>query len=309
MDFDGDKIKDVLSGSFDGPIYLFKGDGKGGYAAGVKLQNRGGSDLQIDEATSISAFDWDQDGLPDLIVGTIQGPVWYVHNLGKGSMADPVRLAVPNADFEALDGGPAAFDWDGDGVMDLFLGEDDGKLRFYKGKAGGSKPEFEPPVDILLALTEKQVEPKAPLAGEPLDWMLDRPGMRPKPTVGDWNGDGKLDLIVGDMNILENRNDKLSPEDKAKYDTLKKKQDGLRDEALKHYDELKKKTLASLGWTADRKLTPEESDKYTNEFAKFYALDKEVAKLDDDLLKVYEEIRPLSPTTDYHGFVWVFLRQ
>lgn len=309
MDFDGDKVKDVLSGSFDGPIFLFKGDGKGVFATGEKLKTKDGKELQVDEATSVSSYDWDKDGLADLIVGTIQGPVWYVKNLGKGVVAAPVKLTADGEGMEALDGGPCAVDWDKDGLMDLFLGADAGRLTYFKGKKGVEKPEFEAPIDVLPALKEREVEPKPPLASEPLDWPLKRPGMRPKPNVGDWDGDGKLDLLVGDLHILEERNDKLTADQKATYERLKKKQTELRDKAEIHYAQIKQKTLDSLGWKADRKLTVEESGKYSDEFARIYALDKEVVQIDEELSKLFDEIRPLSPATDYHGFVWVFLHK
>lgn len=309
MDFDGDGIPDVLSGSFDGPIFLFKGDGKGAYLAPTKLTTGDGKELVLDEATSVSAYDWDKDGKPDLVVGTIQGPVWYVRNLGKGVVAAPVKLGADGTDLDALDGGPCAVDWDGDGVMDLFLGADTGKLMYFKGKKSSEKPDFEAGVEILPALTEREFEPRPPLDSEPLDWALKRPGMRAKPTVTDWNGDGKLDLLVGDMHILENRNDKLTPDQKQTYDRLKKKQTELRAKAEVHYADLKKKVLEKLGWSADRKLTPEEGGRYSDEFGKFYAEDKEVIALDEELSKIFDEIRPLSPSTDYHGFVWLFLHK
>ena len=46
MDFDGDGIEDFISGSYDpGDLYLFRGLGKGEYAAAENLVDKAGTHL------------------------------------------------------------------------------------------------------------------------------------------------------------------------------------------------------------------------------------------------------------------------
>ena len=85
MDFDGDGVRDILSGSWPGPIYLFRGR-KDGFAAPEKVTLADGA-TAFDEpkkiryvdggvtkegttgqATVPFAVDWDGDGDLDLLV-------------------------------------------------------------------------------------------------------------------------------------------------------------------------------------------------------------------------------------------------
>ena len=54
MDFDGDGIGDILSGSYPGELYFFKGKGKGEFAAPVKLQ-RDGKAINLGPSSTVFA--------------------------------------------------------------------------------------------------------------------------------------------------------------------------------------------------------------------------------------------------------------
>ncbi len=305
MDFDGDGNKDVITGTYDGQIVFFKGDGTGQYESGVNVKDRNGSDLVIDNATVVSAYDWDKDGKPDLIVGTISGPVWYVHNAGGLRVDPPVQIQG----LEAADGGPAAVDWDGDGIMDLFLGNDTGSLLYFKGKKAKEAPEFENPVEILPPLSLLDSNPVPAVPGDKLDWSLPRPGMRPKPSVADWNGDGKPDLLVGDFRLLEGRPLKLPPDKQSLFEALRKEQHELQVKSVSINDRIRKAACKELGYATDAKLTGSQTSQLDMAYDRLYQSDDEASANDKRLGDIFTALQPMLPPVDYHGFVWVFLRK
>lgn len=299
----------MLSGSYDGQLFLFRGEGKGAFDEPSHILAPDGQPLLLDQATSVSLYDWNKDTKPDFFVGTISGPFWYVPNEGGGKTGTAVKLSSAAGPIDAPDGGPAAIDWDGDGVMDLFLGQDNGRLLYLHGKKGSKTPEFDAPVEVLPELTFFETDPQRAIPGQKLDWDLKRPGMRPKPTVADWNGDGKLDLLVGDMRILEDTLDHLSGEKLKEFQGYRAEQDKLRVRNAAIDKELTEKVFAQLGWKAGRKLTNDEAQKFSEIYDPLANANPELQANNKRLVELYELLSPMMPKIDYHGFVWVFLRK
>jgi hypothetical protein len=105
--------------------------------------------------------------------------------------------------------------------------------------------------------------------------------MRAKVAVVDWNGDGRMDLMVGDIWYEAPAATKLTPEQVARRDELKKKDAAILKEYQERYAKMKEKA----------------------------AEDPEVKKLLQELGEIRNELAPLEPRSTPRGSVWLYLRE
>lgn len=166
-DFDGDGLIDIISGSEDGKLYFFKGEG---YSDRLKVSARRVLDFSAPGYSAPCAFDLDGDGKSEILLGGEDGRVlWAEFNdslelTGSGVLCD-TGLAVQVM--------PAAGDINGDGEPDIIIGAGDGRIFAL------FSPSSEP-VDI-----SNRIENLSELGA----WL--------SPTVYDYNGDGLNDLVIG----------------------------------------------------------------------------------------------------------------
>jgi Secretion system C-terminal sorting domain/FG-GAP-like repeat len=76
----------------------------------------------------------DRDGDMDVVIGT-DSSVLYYENIGSATVIDLVRRVGISNPFDSIQGtnmAPALVDIDTDGDIDLFVGDDYGKIYFYK---------------------------------------------------------------------------------------------------------------------------------------------------------------------------------
>ena len=98
-DWDGDGLRDLLCGDGNGYVSFFKNIGTAqapAYAAGTRIQ-AGGKDLNLGIRAVVRLFDWDGDGVKDL-VGSSNDGVYWCRNIGSNSspsLQAPVALRAP----------------------------------------------------------------------------------------------------------------------------------------------------------------------------------------------------------------------
>lgn len=147
-----------------------------------------GKQLVTQWRTTPKVVDWDGDGLPDLVMLNHQGYLALFRRKranGRLLLLPGERIFLePGGRFLNLAPGRAGAsgrrkielaDWDGDGDLDLITDSSNGPI-WYENTGTRQKPVMKLRGRILQ--TEFQ-------------------GHNPTPSVADWNGDGKPDLIVG----------------------------------------------------------------------------------------------------------------
>jgi len=147
-----------------------------------------GKQLVTQWRTTPRVVDWDRDGLPDLVMLNHQGYLSLFRRArvnGVLRLQPPERIFLePNGRFLNLSAGRAGrsgrrkvdtVDWDGDGDLDIVSDSDDGPIWYEN--------------------TGTQQRPVLQLRGTILHQRI--AGHNPTPNAADWNGDGRLDLLVG----------------------------------------------------------------------------------------------------------------
>jgi hypothetical protein len=287
VDIDGDGHLDILSGSYSrmetdmaGLFQVLYGNPDGTFRKAEVLKGTDGEPLIIPVKDPIIekictrpfAVDWDGDGHLDLVVGNFAGTFYWFKGEGKGRFR-PIPEVIKIGDVPLrIDGhhsDPFVIDWDGDGALDLLSGSSNGGVQWARNRAGkGKPPEFGP--------FEWLIKPGRPLADGQLlsEEELTGPTSATRIWVADVNGDGKLDLLVGDSVTL------ISPAKGVSKEEFKNK-----FAAWQKAVEVASKELSSE--TADQAKRTKAIEQYN---------------------KVYQERREFM-TEDRTGFVWLYLQK
>lgn len=217
MDIDGDGYLDILSGTYSryeesmaGLFYVLRGKPDGAFQPAEVLKGTDGEPLIIPvkgEQNDIErictrpfAVDWDGDGHLDLVVGNFAGTFYWFKGHGKGQFlpnAEQLKAGKQPLRIRGAHSDPFVIDWDGDGDQDILSGSTEGGVQWAENVAGKGKPPellpFKPLIKPGKTVADGETLKEDQLVGPTKDTRV---------WVADVNGDGKLDLLVGDSVTL-----------------------------------------------------------------------------------------------------------
>ena len=245
FDWDGDGDEDLVSGNSAGYIGWIENLGpdkesktpkwaapRNLIANGEEIRIQAGPNGSIQgpaEAkwgyTTISVADWDHDGLPDIVANSIWGRVVWWKNIGtrreprlgkmqpievawSGPTPKPAWVWWQPAGKELVTQWrttPLVYDFNGDGLLDLAMLDQQGYLALYARKKIGEQFTLEPPERAFFGTNGCEWESNGKLVNkEPGALRLNigeagKSGRR-KLSVVDWNSDGLSDLLVNGKN-------------------------------------------------------------------------------------------------------------
>lgn len=282
------------------PVILFRGLGNGRFAESECVLNRRGEPLTDIPPDSPSTphpsgtepffTDWDADGDLDVLIGNYDGEIILIRNEGSrerprygvhGELLKhggrPIRVPGGLA-------GPEAADWDGDGLPDLLSGSGSGAVFLFRNQGKRGEPRLAEGVAIL---------PNR--AYQDFLWPDEEPhcGEYSRIHVTDYNGDGKMDILLGDMQrILRFRSDLTDEEQQSVRALIRERRDAVAERDRLSRD--RANDILSLG-----KESQQTGSGYQEQR-------KVIADRIDDL---EAKLTAFTGEDERHGFVWVFLRK
>jgi hypothetical protein len=214
VEIDGDGKVDILSGSYSrhdpdmaGLFQVLRGAEDGTFRPAEVLDGSDGKPLIITVGdgedvvekicTRPTAVDLDGDGKLDIVSGNFRGTFAFFQGEGKGRFAP--KSTWLEADGRPLEvqahSDPFFVDWDGDGDLDMLSGSSAGGAVLFENRGSKTTPAFAAPVTLVAARGHGRADEDERFG----DAHLTGPQSATRVWADDVDGDGRLDLLVGDQ--------------------------------------------------------------------------------------------------------------
>lgn len=192
LDYDMDGWPDLFVANDTQPNKLYRNQKNGTFAEeGLEAGVAFGEDGVARGAMGADAADYDRSGRPHLLVGNFSNEMLALyHNEGSGVFVDEAPAsAVGRASLLTLTFGVFFFDYDLDGLLDLFAAN--GHIEEEIGRVQPRVSYKQPPL-VFRNLGAGKFEPVAGRLGA----ELNRPVVARGAAYGDYDRDGDLDVLL-----------------------------------------------------------------------------------------------------------------